>query len=291
MQIRYLIALALLALLALAVHASEELVDEKAAIDALVADLGSSDDAKRTPAERSLRAQRRTALVELVGHLEKTTDATLKSRLLAVLQPATLKPQGSVDLLATVGFTRAVNPVVDAYLGGDAKARAAAGERLGKAVPYTAVVVQARIDSEKDAAKRTRLRVLYYRMLQDTWEHADAIFQAARGLNTVASNLGPFKDKWQSAEVQKLRSRGKVLHWCFVNPDHYGKSIVRNIGMYVPYRDLPAARDLYEIAAKIYANLASEETDEVRKATLVANAKSARKAAAACGESASRAKG
>jgi hypothetical protein len=280
-----------LALCAVASHASEELDSDKPAIAALIADLGSGDPAKQAAAHEELRAQRRAALIELVGRLERASDAALKQRLLEILKPATLEPQGSLELLTTIGFTAAVNPVIDGYLGDDAKARELAAKRLDKAVPYTAVVVRARIENEKDAGKRIQLRVLYYRMLQDSWEHADAIFKSAQGLNTVASNHGPFKDKWQSPEVQKLRVRGKVLHWCFIDPEYYGKSLTRDRGMYVPYRDLPAAAELYRLAAKMYASLASEETDEVRKATLTGNVASAKRAAAACADSATRTKG
>ena len=215
----------------------------------------------------------------------------MKARLQHALRPATLEPRGEIALLSRIGFSAAVEPVLDGYLGDDAKTRELAEKRLAKAVPYTAVVVAARIANEEDVARRIRLRVLYYRMLHDSWEHADAIFKAAQGLNTVARNLGPFAAKWNSAEVRKLRSRAKVLHWCFVDAKPYGKTLERNIGMTMPYRDLPAAGDLYRLAGRMYAHLAAVESDKVRKETLEANARKAEEAARSCAQSGSRAKG
>ena len=49
------------------VQASEEEVSTESAIAALVADLGSEDEAKRVAAQKQLRARRHDALAEIVG--------------------------------------------------------------------------------------------------------------------------------------------------------------------------------------------------------------------------------
>lgn len=280
---------------ALAGAAFAEKPDPKA-IDALVAQLASKQEAVRREAFTKLRAQRRAALPLLARHLEQATDPEVERRLREVLAPRHLTPRGTPDRAVKLGLVRALRPTLDAYLGDDAEARARAEETLAKAAPYVAVVVELRLAAEgvpakKDAEKRVRLLTAYYGLLQDTPARAKLIFEAAQGLETVASNHGPFREKWQSAEVQRLRMKAKLLHWCFVNPVQYGRQLERSPGMVAPYKDLPAAGDLYRLAARMYESLAKDDPKAAKAAEWMANAAQAARAAKRCGDAGARAKG
>jgi hypothetical protein len=274
----------------LAVAALAENPDPKA-IDALVAKLASKNTNERNEASAKLRAQRRTALPLLVRHLEKTDDPEVEQRLRDVLAPRHLAPKGTPDRAIKLGLARALQPTLDAYLGDDAEARAAAEAKLADVAPYAAVVVELRLAGEQDTEKRVRLLAAYYGLLHDTPARAKLIFEAAQGLETVARNHGPFKEKWQSTEVQRLRLKGKLLHWCFVDPAQYGRQLEKSPGMYAPYKDLPAARDLYRLSAAMYTSLAKDDPEADHAAEWMANAVQAARAAERCGEAGARTKG
>ncbi|MCK6471007.1 MAG: hypothetical protein L6R28_04605 [Planctomycetes bacterium] len=279
-------ALELLLLLGVAhlatAHAVQAADDDASKNAAWIKQLGDEDFTVREKATAELRALGEAALPDLVRAYEAEADAERKQRLAALLEPDGMRLQGNPEWVAMYKLDEGLKPSLDRWLAGSDDEKQKAEAELLARPPYFALGLRALVGREKDAARRERLYALKYKMLSDSPDRAAQLYRFAQCLHTVASNVGPFMDKWDAPEILTDRSRAKAFHSCFIDMKPYGeqglKELKENACMGAPYLDLPAAGEVYRNASAMYERLAAREPDKKKASEFAERAKDAKKA-------------
>ncbi len=196
--------------------------------------------------------------------------------LLASLRPGAADPgtdsppkRSALTLLYQGKLPSKINPariesLVGTFLRGDAEEQAVAGEELVKTGPLVAYVARERLVRETDAGVRARLEDLMKKVTADTAVNAQVLFHYAQALATVSKGHGPLE--WDDPGLPRWRAMAKLCHLLFVNPAFFGDIIDAKLGVFEPYRDLPAAADLYREAGAMWERLAGAHKDPAEAA-------------------------
>jgi hypothetical protein len=199
-------------------------------------------------------------------------------------ESALLQPTGPKELTYCAWKDAGIETILDAAAGEDAEERQRALAKLPAIGLRAAIQARLREIVEKDSARRERFVAAESAATSDRAAVGDALVAAADALATCGTNSGPRAKEFGTDQLALARNRAKVLHCFFVRADVYADTIdqqeFENTDMTVPYRDLPAASELYALAATAYEAAAGGTKDVEQVRVCTAKAVSARAEAA-----------